>query len=220
MNGWLDVYVHIFLTSALDGREWAASRPGHIIVREIALGTHSIGGWVGPTTGLDTTKKIKIYCPCRESIPSFSDWAKLWPILKHELNIFKISYRKKCNTVFIQKSHLALVHCVFAVLADLLFLSRWHTVLQHFRMLLILNDGELQLFILLRQNEYELLPSLPPASGMHMTSFWSVPGAMRLQIGGGRVAYWYLASRLYKSASDTCKSLNISISFYFLKVVT
>jgi hypothetical protein len=28
--GEVDVYIHIFLTSALAGSEWAASRPGHL----------------------------------------------------------------------------------------------------------------------------------------------------------------------------------------------
>jgi hypothetical protein len=36
------------LTSALDGGEWSASRPGRFTPRERALGTHWIGGWVGP----------------------------------------------------------------------------------------------------------------------------------------------------------------------------
>jgi hypothetical protein len=34
--------------------------------REIARGTHWIGGWVGPRSGLDATEKTKS-CPCRES---------------------------------------------------------------------------------------------------------------------------------------------------------
>jgi hypothetical protein len=36
------------LTSALDGGEWSASRPGRFTPRERASGTHWIGGWVGP----------------------------------------------------------------------------------------------------------------------------------------------------------------------------
>jgi hypothetical protein len=36
------------LTSALDGGEWSASRPGHFTPRERAPGTHWIRGWVGP----------------------------------------------------------------------------------------------------------------------------------------------------------------------------
>jgi len=41
------VEIHTFLTSALDGCEWSASRPGRFTVRERAPGTHLIG-WVGP----------------------------------------------------------------------------------------------------------------------------------------------------------------------------
>jgi hypothetical protein len=37
-----------FLTSALDGGEWSASRPCRFTHRERAPRTHWIGGWVGP----------------------------------------------------------------------------------------------------------------------------------------------------------------------------
>jgi hypothetical protein len=43
-----------FLTSALDGGEWSALRPG-----EIPPGTHWIGDWVGPRAGLDAVEKRK-----------------------------------------------------------------------------------------------------------------------------------------------------------------
>jgi hypothetical protein len=36
------------MISALDGGEWSASRPGRFIPGEINLGSHCIGGWVGP----------------------------------------------------------------------------------------------------------------------------------------------------------------------------
>jgi len=45
------------LTSALNGGEWSASRPGCFTARERAAGTHQRGGWVGPRAGLDTVKK-------------------------------------------------------------------------------------------------------------------------------------------------------------------
>jgi hypothetical protein len=46
--GGLDVLIHIFLTSALVGGEWSASRPCRF-----TPGTHLTGGWVGPRAGLD-----------------------------------------------------------------------------------------------------------------------------------------------------------------------
>jgi hypothetical protein len=49
-----------FLTSALDGGEWSASRPGRFYPREIALGTDWIGGWVGTKAGLDAMEKMKV----------------------------------------------------------------------------------------------------------------------------------------------------------------
>jgi hypothetical protein len=59
--GRLDVYSHIFLTSALVGGEWSASRP-----KETAPDTHWIGGWVGPKAGLDAKEKRKSFT-CRET---------------------------------------------------------------------------------------------------------------------------------------------------------
>jgi len=41
------------LTSALEGCEWLASRLGRFAPREIAPGTHWIGGWVGPRADLE-----------------------------------------------------------------------------------------------------------------------------------------------------------------------
>jgi hypothetical protein len=52
--GGVDVLTHVFLTSALAGSEWLASRPGRF-----TPGTHWIGGWVGPRAGLDYMEKWK-----------------------------------------------------------------------------------------------------------------------------------------------------------------
>jgi hypothetical protein len=61
--GGVDVYIHIFLTWALVGGEWSASRPYRFIPRERAPGTHWIGGWVDPKTGLDDVEKKKFLDP-------------------------------------------------------------------------------------------------------------------------------------------------------------
>jgi hypothetical protein len=53
----VNVQIHIFLTSALAGGDWSASRPVRFTPRERAPGTHWIGGWVDPTAGLDDTEK-------------------------------------------------------------------------------------------------------------------------------------------------------------------
>jgi hypothetical protein len=57
--GGVDVQIHIFLTSALAGGEWSASRPDHFNPGERAPGTHWIGGWVDPRAGLDDVEKRK-----------------------------------------------------------------------------------------------------------------------------------------------------------------
>jgi hypothetical protein len=55
----MDVWINIFLTSAVVGVVWSASRPGHFTSGEKAPCTHWIGGWVGPGAGLDDVEKIK-----------------------------------------------------------------------------------------------------------------------------------------------------------------
>jgi hypothetical protein len=55
--GGVEVYIHVFLTSAIFGAEWSASRSGRFTPGEIAPGNHWIGGWVGPRTGLDDVEK-------------------------------------------------------------------------------------------------------------------------------------------------------------------
>jgi hypothetical protein len=55
------------LTSALDGGEWSASRPGRFIPRERAPRTHWIGGRVGHRAVLEAVVKRKIPSPRRES---------------------------------------------------------------------------------------------------------------------------------------------------------
>jgi hypothetical protein len=57
--GGVDVYIHIFLTSALVRGEWSASHSCRFTTGERASGTHWIGGWVDPRAGLDDLKKRK-----------------------------------------------------------------------------------------------------------------------------------------------------------------
>jgi hypothetical protein len=73
------------LTSALDGSECSASRPGRFTPRERASGTHWVGGWVGLRAVLDAVVKRKIPSPHQESNPRnlmvqsvaqrYTDWA-------------------------------------------------------------------------------------------------------------------------------------------------
>jgi len=44
--------LHDFLTSALDGGEWSASRPGRFTASVRDAGALLIGGWVGTRAGL------------------------------------------------------------------------------------------------------------------------------------------------------------------------
>jgi len=56
----VEVQLFASLTSALDGSEWSASRPGRFNARERAPGTHWIRGSVGRIAGVDTVGKEKI----------------------------------------------------------------------------------------------------------------------------------------------------------------
>jgi hypothetical protein len=51
--------IHIFLTSALVGGEWSASRPCRFTSGENTPGTYWIGEWVGTRAGLDYMEKRK-----------------------------------------------------------------------------------------------------------------------------------------------------------------
>jgi hypothetical protein len=55
----VDIQLHTFLTSVLDGDEWSASRPGRFTPGEGAHGTHWLGGWVGSRAVLDTVVNSK-----------------------------------------------------------------------------------------------------------------------------------------------------------------
>jgi hypothetical protein len=76
--GGMDVYIHIFLTSALVGGEWSASRSRHFTPGERAPGTYWIGGWVEPRAGLDDVDKrrfltllgLELRTLCRTRSPS------------------------------------------------------------------------------------------------------------------------------------------------------
>jgi hypothetical protein len=55
----VEVQLHTFLISALDGGEWSVSHPGRFTPRVKAAGTHWIGGWVVPRVGLDAVVRRK-----------------------------------------------------------------------------------------------------------------------------------------------------------------
>jgi hypothetical protein len=56
--GGADVWIHIFLTSALVGGEWSTSRPGRF-----TPSTHWRGGWVDLRAGLDDLEKRQFLTP-------------------------------------------------------------------------------------------------------------------------------------------------------------
>jgi hypothetical protein len=65
---WVEVYLHAFLTSALDGSEWSAWRPDRSSSGKIVPNTDWIGSWVGPRGNVDSVRKKNLF-PCWESNP-------------------------------------------------------------------------------------------------------------------------------------------------------
>jgi hypothetical protein len=55
-SGCIDPY---FFTSALAVVEWSASCPGRFIPEERTPAAHWMGGWVGPSAGLEDVEKRK-----------------------------------------------------------------------------------------------------------------------------------------------------------------
>jgi hypothetical protein len=67
--GRVTIWIHVFLTSALDGGEWSAARSDVFTLGQWATGTHCIEGWMGTTAGLDAVEKWEVYFLCRNSNP-------------------------------------------------------------------------------------------------------------------------------------------------------
>jgi len=61
------VQLQTFLTSALDGGEWLASRLDRFTPGETIPGANWLGGWGGPQSLLDAVAKIKSPCSCWKS---------------------------------------------------------------------------------------------------------------------------------------------------------
>jgi len=68
------------LTSALDGGEWSVSHPGRLTPKERTPGTHWLGGWVGPRTGIHAVVRRKFPAPIGIQIP---DHPARSPVLQH-----------------------------------------------------------------------------------------------------------------------------------------
>jgi hypothetical protein len=66
----VEVYLHIFSISAVDGGELSASRLGCFCPRERAPGTHWIGGWVDQMIGL--VYKKPQFNPLPQQLPHFT----------------------------------------------------------------------------------------------------------------------------------------------------
>jgi hypothetical protein len=67
-----DMKLYAYFMSALGGDEWSALYPGHIVPGERTPGTHWIGDWVGPRSGLDAVEATDISFLYQELNPDSS----------------------------------------------------------------------------------------------------------------------------------------------------
>jgi hypothetical protein len=65
----MEVQLHAFVTSALDGCERSASRPGRFTLEERPPGNHRARGWLGPRASLDAVTRRKIPDPAGNRTP-------------------------------------------------------------------------------------------------------------------------------------------------------
>jgi hypothetical protein len=83
--GGVDVLIHIFLTLALAGVEWTASRPGRF-----TPSTHWIGGWTNPIAGLDDVEKRKFLTLPRLELRPFGRPAR-------SQSLYQLRYPDSCT---------------------------------------------------------------------------------------------------------------------------
>jgi hypothetical protein len=88
--GEVDVYIHIFLTSAQAGVKWPDSRHGLFISWERTSGTHLTGGWVDPRAGLNYLEKRKFMT---------LSGLELWPFSRPDRrqSLYRLHYRGSYN---------------------------------------------------------------------------------------------------------------------------
>jgi hypothetical protein len=129
-----------FLTSALEGTKWSASRSGHALPRETTPCTNWTGCWVGLKTGLDTDVRGRIFClsgdrtPVTQSVDRhYTDWATPAPVVMPELCSFRTELPLVYTLCRITFRHRWLIHIrgkMFTILEFLLpidYRQRRHT---------------------------------------------------------------------------------------------
>jgi hypothetical protein len=128
---------HSFTTSALDGGEWSASRPGHAlppvpIVQE--------AGWA-PEPVWTQEDRGKILCPCRGSNPDrpvvqpvvrhYTAWANPAPNIRYCTVFWNDTDQKVTLTFACQNGRLYHMKCLFFGRMDLYCtIKLWHSCLR------------------------------------------------------------------------------------------
>jgi hypothetical protein len=97
--GEADVYIPIFLTLALVGGEWSASRSGRFTPRESDSGAHWIGGWVASPNQSGQCREEKLLDPTRTQTPN--PWlSSLQPVTITNVLSQLLLYRTEVTIIF------------------------------------------------------------------------------------------------------------------------
>jgi hypothetical protein len=83
--GEVGIQIHVFSAVAVVRSEWSASRPGRFSPAEKTLSSLSIGGWLGPRTGVVEVERRKIL-----PIPGLE--LRLLDRLAHSQSLYRLSY--------------------------------------------------------------------------------------------------------------------------------
>lgn len=85
----VELQLYSFFTSVVSWGEQSASHAMCFIAKESAPSAHSVGGWMGPTSSLDTSKEIKVL-PVPGFEPQFvgipAHHCTIWAILATNLH--------------------------------------------------------------------------------------------------------------------------------------
>jgi hypothetical protein len=72
----MEIYLHAFLSTAMDDGEWSSSRPDRLTSGERTPDTHFVGDLMGPRASLDVAAKRKSPTPAGYVTAIDQTWAQ------------------------------------------------------------------------------------------------------------------------------------------------
>jgi len=116
--GRIEVLLHSFITSVIDGGFWSTSRPGRSISRKVP-GTDRTIGWFVPRAGVETLEKSSAPCRVRTSDPLYHS---LVAVLTHsQFSTWRLRSLLGCS------------HIVLSCFNTSTSLTTWNVILSSYR---------------------------------------------------------------------------------------